>query len=155
MTGTVIALAGCGGEDGESGGAASAVTRPSASAADSEAEKILIKTRTRIPVGRILGGSVIGASAFCPGGTIKDMHGTAEIGLVDRTITCPDGTLRMGLDPQMPVGDAQRGPWRIVSGTGAYESWEGSGQMVVRYDPDDNSAHPATGRERYTGTVTR
>jgi hypothetical protein len=108
----------------------------------------------KIPVGKILNGSVIGGSAFCLGGTVKDQHGVPEIGLVDRTIACPDGTLRIGFDPQVPVGDTQRGPWRIISGTGTFERWEGSGQMVMRYDPSDNSAHPTSGRERYTGTVT-
>ena len=96
----------------------------------------------------------MGGSPFCPDGTFEDTHGTPEIGLVDRTITCPDGTLRMGFDPQVPVGDTQRGPWKIISGTGAYEGWGGSGQMVIRYDASDDSAHPASGRERYTGNVT-
>ena len=83
-----------------------------------------------------------------------DQHGTTDIGLVDRAITCQDGTLRMGFDPQVPVGNTQAGPWRIISGTGAYKGWEGRGQMVMRYDPRDESAHPTRGHERYRGTVT-
>jgi hypothetical protein len=102
----------------------------------------------------IVNGSTIGDSPFCPGGTAKDKHGTPEIGLVDRTITCSDGTLRMGFDPQEPVGDTQRGPWRIISGTGAYEAWEGSGEMKTTYDPSDDRKHPTRGRETFTGTVT-
>jgi hypothetical protein len=149
---TAIALAGCGGDDGD--GAAAHVKPAGPTATVAAAEPILIKTRVSLPAVRILKGSTIGGSSFCPGGTAKDEHGTPEVGLVDRTITCQDGSLRMGFDPQMPVGNAQRGPWRIISGTGAYDEWEGSGQMVMRYDPDDQSAHPTRGREAYTGTVT-
>ena len=107
-----------------------------------------------IPSGRILDGSTVGDSPVCAGGKVKDKHGTPEVGLVDRTITCPDGTLRMGFDPQKPVGDTQSGPWRFISGTGAYERWEGSGETEMTYDPNDNREHPTRGRERYTGTVT-
>jgi hypothetical protein len=152
---SAIALVGCGGADGGDG--AADITTPSSpeSAAADEAEPILIKTRTSIPTGEIVDGSTIGDSPFCPGGTVRDRHGTPEIGLVDRTITCQDGTLRMGFDPQVPVGDTQRGPWRIIGGTGAYDGWEGSGVMVMRYDPGDNRQHPTRGRERYTGTALR
>lgn len=150
---TAITLAGCGGRDGEDRTASAPTTSLRESAADSEAVPILIKTRVNIPTGKVLAGSTIGESSFCPGGTFKDKHGAYDIGLVERTMSCKDGTLRMGLDPQMPVGDAQRGPWRIISGTGAYAGWGGSGEMVIRYDPGDTPQHPTRGRERYTGTV--
>jgi hypothetical protein len=155
LTVAAIAVAGCGGGDGEDGAAGSPTTNSSDSASAGEPEQILIKTRLDAPTGKILDDSTIGDSPFCPGGTVRDRHGTPGIGLVDRTITCQDGTLRMGFDPQVPVGDTQSGPWRIVSGTGAYEGWQGSGEMVIRYDPSDNSQHPTNGRERFTGTVTR
>jgi hypothetical protein len=147
---TVIALPACGGggDEGDAPGASESV-------AGGEPEPILIKTRVNIPTGNVLDGSTIGDSPFCPGGTVKDTHGTPDIGLVDRTITCQDGTLRMGFDPHEPVNDTQSGKWRIVSGTGAYEGWMGSGQMEMKYDPSDNRKHPTRGRERYTGTVTR
>ena len=61
----------------------------------------------------------------------------------------------MGVDPYEPVGNTQSGPWRIVSGTGAYAGWTGSGQMKMTYDPSDTSAHPTRGSERYTGTAGR
>lgn len=154
LVASAIALPGCGAGEGKNS-AAGATTTPSASTPAGEAETIVIRTRTRIPVGKILQGSVVAGAPFCPGGTFKDEHGAPEVGLVDRTITCPDGTLRVGLDPQMPVGDTQSGPWRIVGGTGAYERWKGGGQMVMRYDASDDSAHPENGRERYTGSVTR
>jgi hypothetical protein len=151
---TAIALAACGG-GGDEGDAAGTTASPSESVAGGEAEPILIKTRVNLPAGKILDGSTIGDSPFCPGGTVRDKHGTPEIGLVDRTITCQDGTLRMGFDPHEPVNDTQSGPWRIIRGTGAYEGWKGSGQTEMKYDPSDNRKHPTRGRERYTGTVTR
>lgn len=119
------------------------------------AESILIKTRVTIPTGKVLEGSTVGNGPFCPSGTLADQHGTADIGLVDRTFTCPDGTLRIGFDPQTPVGDTQSGPWRIISGTGAYAGWSGGGQMLLKYDPTDKDPHPTHGEEKYTGTVSR
>jgi hypothetical protein len=107
-----------------------------------------------LPAVTILKGSTVGGSSFCPGGTAEDQHGTPGIGLVDRTITCRDGTLRMGFDPQLPTGDTQRGSWRIISGTGAYDGWAGRGVMVATYDPEDDSEHPTEWSERYTGSVT-
>jgi hypothetical protein len=150
-------LAGCGADDKrEQGGDTKKVTsRPTESATAGEGEPILIRTRVDIPTGKVVRGSTVGDSPFCPGGTFTDQHGTPDVGLVDRAMTCQDGTLRMGLDPEVPVGDTQSGPWRIISGTGAYDGWQGSGQMVVRYDPKDKSAHPTNFRERYRGTVTR
>jgi hypothetical protein len=74
-----------------------------------------------------------------------------SIGVVDRTLTCPGGTLRIGFDPGTPVEGTHSGPWRIVSGTGAYKGWQGSGQMEFDDRPvaDDDE-----GRETFTGTVT-
>ncbi len=143
---TMVAVTGCEGGDGED---------PGKSASVGAAEAILIRTRVDLPTVDILDGSTVGGSPFCPGGTATDQHGTPEIGLVDRTITCRDGTLRVGFDPGLPAGDTQRGPWRIISGTGAYEGWSGNGDMVMRYDPRDRRRHPTRGRERYTGAVTR
>jgi hypothetical protein len=150
-------LAGCGADDKreEAGDTKKATNRRTESATAGEGEPILIRTRVDIPTGKVVNGSTIGDSPFCPGGTFQDEHGAPDIGLVDRMMTCQDGTLRMGLDPEVPVGDTQSGPWRIISGTGAYDGWQGSGHMVVRYDPKDESAHPMKFRERYRGTVTR
>jgi hypothetical protein len=68
-----------------------------------------------------------------------------------RTITCPDGTVRVGFTPEVvPQGQTQTGSWTIVSGTGAFEGLGGSGEMEVVNDPDDSLA-----RETLTGTVTR
>jgi hypothetical protein len=119
-----MALAGCGSGDGDEGDTAGTTTSPSESDAGGTTDPILIRTRTNLPTGEILAGSTVGDAPFCPGGTVKDQHGTPEIGLVDRTITCRDGTLRMGFDPEVPEGDTQRGAWRIISGTGSYEGWK-------------------------------
>ena len=157
LTITAVGFAACGGDNGDpaSTTASPRVESGSPTSGGAEDEPILILTRMNIPTGKILDGSTIGDSPFCPAGTVKDKHGNPGIGLVDRTITCSDGTLRVGFDPQMPVGDTQSGPWRIISGTGAYEGWEGLGDTKMTYDPSDNRKHPSRGRERYTGTVTR
>jgi hypothetical protein len=85
--------------------------------------------------GEVLDGSFIGDSPFCPGGTFRDVHGPPEIGLVDRTFRCPDGRLRIGFSPGEPHGRTQAGPWRVISGTGAFKRWRGYGQMEMKYKP--------------------
>jgi hypothetical protein len=106
-----------------------------------------------IATGQVLEGSTLGGSPFCVGGTILDSHGSTDPGvwLIARTITCPDGKVRMDLTPEMPEGLNQTGSWKIVSGTGDFEGLRGSGEMEVVYDP--NPDEPAG--ETYTGTVTR
>jgi len=50
--------------------------------------------------------------------------------LIDRKITCPEGTLRIGFTPEVgpePQRQTQTGSWTIVSGTGAFEGLGGSG----------------------------
>ena len=109
-----------------------------------------------IATGKVLEGSTLGGSPFCDGGTILDTHGSPdpEVALIARTITCPEGTVRMDLTPEvshgMPQDLTQTGSWTIVSGTGAFEGLRGSGEMEIVYDPDPNA--PARGT--YTGTVT-
>ncbi len=149
-----LALTGCGASN-EDDVVADSTSGPSDSPSGAVSEPILITTRVNLPTGEILDGSNVDASPFCPGGTVADQHGTPEIGFVDRTITCSDGTLRVGFDPHEPVGDTQRGPWRLISGTGAYKGWEGGGDFVTTYDANDKRVHPSLGRERFTGTVTR
>jgi hypothetical protein len=73
-------------------------------------------------------------------------------GLIARTITCPDGTVRVGLTPEVgPQGPTGKGSWTIVSGTGAFNGLRGSGKMKVVSDPDEESL----ARETLTATVTR
>jgi hypothetical protein len=111
-----------------------------------------------IATGEVVEGSTLGDSPFCVGGTILDSHGAngPEVALIARTITCPDGEVRMNLTPEVSQELSsqdltQTGSWKIVSGTGAYEGLRGSGEMEIVYDPDPNE--PARGT--YTGTVTR
>jgi len=149
LVGALLA-GGCGGEDD---------TDPEPRA---EPEQVEIITRVTIAptpgaeviaTGDVLKGSTLGDSPFCVGGTIQDSHGSTdpEVWLIARTITCPDGEVRMDVTPDMPDGLKQTGSWEIVSGTGAFEGLQGSGEMEVTYDP--NPDEPAA--ETYTGTATR
>jgi hypothetical protein len=65
---SLLGIAACGGDDGDEGGT---------TAAESD-KPILIKTRVDIPTGEVLGGSTIGDSPFCPGGTFRDKHGSED-----------------------------------------------------------------------------
>lgn len=152
VTVTAIGFAACGGDDGDAGGmtATGDVEARSPPATDG-GEAILIKTSVSIPAGEVLDGSSIGDTPFCPGGTFTDQHGDENIGLVDRTFRCPDGTLRIGFTPGVPQGDTQAGPWRVLGGTGAFEELQGSGQMEIRYERGSDTK----GRETFTGTVAR
>jgi hypothetical protein len=74
--------------------------------------------------------------------------------LIDRKITCPDGTVRIGLTPEVGAesqGQTQRGSWTIVSGTEAFEGLGGSGKSEAVYGPTPSSPVGDT----LTGTVTR
>jgi len=110
-----------------------------------------------IATGEVVDGSTLGGSRFCVAGTILDTHGSPdpEVALIARTITCPEGRVRMDITPDVSQGMSQdltqTGSWTIVSGTGAFEGLHGSGQMEIVYDPDP--AAPARGT--YTGTATR
>jgi hypothetical protein len=151
LTVTAVGLAACG-DDRDANGAATTSGADTDLADPAEgSEEIVIKTDLNIPTGEVLGGSSIGDSPFCPGGTFRDKDGNDEIGFLDRTYRCPDGSLRMGFSPHEPQGLTQTGPWEIVSGTGAYEGMEGSGQMEVTF----KSANSDQGRETFTGTVAR
>lgn len=75
-----------------------------------------------------------------------------RVAAIARTITCPDGTMRIELAPEVePQGETQTGSWTIVDGTGAFEGLHGSGAMEVVYGLDADS--PA--RETLTGAVAR
>ncbi len=154
-----LVLGACGRHEGNAGGtnAASATGRPG--------KQIVIRTTLSIAAesgaqtiatGEVLEGSTLGGDPFCDGGTVLDIHGDADFvkayGLIDSTITCPDGNVRMGIAPTYgpdgtPTG---RGSWKIVGGTGAFEGLRGAGEEKIVYDPNDESV----GRETLTGTVT-
>ena len=109
-----------------------------------------------IATGVVLDGSTLREAPFCPGGTVRDTHASndpavAQLGLIDRTITCPDGTVRLVFTPGQAQGDVQSGVWTIVGGTGAFERIQGTGTMETVYDETD----PALAEETLTGTVTQ
>jgi len=108
-------------------------------------------------LGCVVEGSTLGGSPCCVGGTILDTHASSdpEVALIARTITCPEGGGRTDIAPEVAQGVpqdlTQTGSWTMVSGTGAFESLRGSGQMEVVYDPDLSA--PARGT--HAGTVSR
>jgi hypothetical protein len=106
--------------------------------------------------GDVLDGSTVGGEPFCVDGTTEDRHANEDPamephGLLDRTFTCADGTVRMGFTPGRPQGLTQGGSWTIVSGTGAYQGLRGSGEMEVTYDPDND----ALAHETLIGIITQ
>ena len=109
---------------------------------------------SNVSAGEVLDGSSIGDSSFCPGGAFRDAHGDdPDIGLVLRTFDCPDGGLRIGFTPGPPTTPrTQAGPWRVLSGTGAFEDLRGNGPMEIKYEPHTRATE---GRETFTGTVAR
>jgi hypothetical protein len=158
-------VGGCGDDGADDNGAATTPTVDGAAADPGEGgEEIVIKTHVVIDIpeggpqpgksiseGEVLGGSSLGDSPFCPGGTFSDLHSDdPEIGLVDRTFDCPDGSLRIGFTPGVPEGRTQAGPWRVVSGTGAFEGLHAHGEVEIEYEPGSRSSE---GRETFTGTA--
>jgi hypothetical protein len=155
VVGCVLPIGACGGgEDGVSEPDATSTSGPRDEAIVIRTSLTVAATSGAEPIatGEVLQGSTLGGSPFCAGGTILDSHASADpavekLGLVDRAITCRDGTVRMVFTPEPPQG----GSWTIVSGTGPFEGLHGSGEFQVTYDPDDD----ALARETYTGNVTR
>jgi hypothetical protein len=151
-----VLLGACGqGEDGAS-------DRSAASTTTQRGEPIVIQTSVTIAAeeraeviatGEVLEGSTLGSSPFCVGGTIVDVHGSPdpEMWLIARTITCPEGSVRVDFRPEVPQGLTQTGSWEIVSGTGDFEGMSGGGELEIAYDPDPE----APARETYTGTATQ
>ena len=98
----VLFLGGCGGdEDDAADTSAASTTAP-------RGEPIVIRARLfiaaeegaePIATGEVLEGSTLGGSPFCVDGTILDSHGSRdpEVLLIARTITCPDGRVRLTL----------------------------------------------------------
>jgi hypothetical protein len=154
-----------GGEDRES-------EKSGASTAQRRSEAVSIRTSLAVAAtegaeptatGEVLEGSTLGGSPFCVGGTIRDSHASSAAvelyGPIARTISCPNGTVKIGLSPTVngvtpgppPEGPTQTGSWTLVSGTGAFEGLRGSGKLETTYDPDDDTL----AQETLTGTVTR
>ena len=151
----VIFLAACGGEDDD------AANTSATSSTAPRAGRIVIRTRMviaaeegsePIATGEVLERSTVEDAPFCAGGTIRDSHGSTDptVALIDRTITCPNGTVRLDLRPEVgPEGPTGKGSWTIVSGTGAFKALRGGGKLTVVPDADDESL----GRETLTGSL--
>lgn len=155
-----LVLGACGGDASEGGAAGTG--------AASTTEPLVIRTRMLVAateradipaIGEVLEGSTLGNVPFCVGGTVEDRHASDDpaaepYGLLDRTITCPDGTVRVGFTPKVTPehtpGLIQAGSWIIFSGTGAFERLRGNGEMETTYDPVDGSV----AQETLIGTVT-
>jgi hypothetical protein len=157
----------CGGGEGDASETAVTDERESTSGGEAGGESMLIKTNVKINIpeggpvsgttiskGEVLGGSSIADTPLCPGGTFRDQHGDdPAIGLVLRTFDCPDGSLRIGITPGPPTTPrTQAGPWRVLSGTGAFEGLQGDGQVEITYEPGTRATE---GRETFTGTVSQ
>jgi hypothetical protein len=140
---TALGLAACGDGDESS---------TSADSAESSEEIVIVthivfpRQGEGTPSGEIVGGSTIGDSPFCPGGSFRDGPGQDAYD-VEKNIDCPDGTLTIGFSPGEPAGHKQTGPWEVLGGTGAYEGLQGEGEMEV-------TGSDREGRETFTGTVT-
>ena len=109
---------------------------------------ILIETRitdARAHTGEVLDGSLLGESAFCPGGTST---GSSQGAVITTIFECPEGTLTVTYAPTQ-FSLVQSSPWEIASGTGSFEGLIGGGSMVAAFGPED----PDSGREIFTGTV--
>jgi hypothetical protein len=115
-------------------------------------ESILIKTRIKGFAGKVLTGSVIGDSPFCPGGTVRHEDGNPDIGFpAVNVFLCPDGQLRIGFGPGPDQMDSavQTSYWKILEGSGSLAGVSGDGQMTVRFE----TAGSSEGEETFTGRV--
>ena len=147
-----LGLAACGDDDRDAAGTTAPDVEASAPPATDEA--ILIRTRVNIPTGEVLSGSSIGDSPFCPGGTFRDRHGNDDkrrprVGGPD--LSLPRRQPEDRLHPGRSAGRTQTGPWKVLSGTGAFEGLQGSGQMETKYEGSSDRK----GHETFTGTVAR
>jgi len=113
--------------------------------------------------GKVLEGSTLGAAPFCIGGTIEERHAdpnAAPLRFLNRTISCPDGTVTLGVTPEVgltpepPKDRPQGGSWTIVGGTGTFEALRGGGEMEVTYDPSNEPGKESLARATLTGIVT-
>ena len=140
-----IGLAACGGDTGSE---VRTVTVPAVEQDTTTGDAILIETRitdARAHTGEVLSGSLIGESAFCPGGKTS---GGSEGAVITSTFRCADGSLKVSYSP-IQHSLVQGAEWEVVSGTGSYEGLRGGGSMVARFGSKD----PDEGRETFTGTV--
>ena len=111
---------------------------------------VLIETRVtdaRRHTGEVLGGSVLGESAFCRGGKTS---GGSEGPTITTTFHCARGTLKVQYAPTQR-SLVQGAEWGVVSGTGTFKGLRGGGSMVAKFESDN----PDSGGETFTGTIAK
>jgi hypothetical protein len=144
-----LGIAACGDDSGEVRTVTVDTPAPTAEAPSGIGDAILIETRIPDPkkhTGEVLDGSVIGESAFCPGGKTK---GGSTGGTITATFQCPRGSLTVSYSPTQR-SLVQSSDWKVVSATGNFKGLDGGGWMVANFGSDD----PENGGETFTGTVT-
>jgi hypothetical protein len=158
----VLFLGACGGEEKDAVNT-NAATAPAGEPIVIRATLIVAAEEGAEPIatGTVREGSTLGGTPFCVGGTILESHASLDpkmkAYLIDRKITCPDGTVRIGFTPEVGAGPdpegqtPQKGVWTIVSGTGEYEGLSGSGKSEAVYGANPSSPVRST----FTGTVAR
>jgi hypothetical protein len=157
LTISVTGLAACGDDGGDVGSARESTVAPSTAInvttpAQGDRESILIKTQIRGFAGKVLAGSVIGDSPFCPGGTVRHEHGSPEIGFpAINVFRCGDGQLKIGFGPgpDQMNNRVQTSGWKILEGSGRFAGISGDGQMKVMF----SDAVASNGQETFRGTV--
>ena len=154
MAASLTACGQDGGDDASDAGAhRSASGEPRATTtAPRPGESILIKTRFSAFRGKVLDGSVLGDSPFCPGGTVRHEHGSPELGFpAINVFDCADGRLRIGFGPGPDQLDnaVQTSSWEVIDGNGSFAGMSGEGQMTVRLA----RAGATKGQETFTGKV--
>jgi hypothetical protein len=156
---TLTACDHAGGNEGRETGPSDAETQPSPSAgtqvttpAAGPGESMLIKTRITGFKGRVLAGSHIGDSPFCPGGTVRHDHGSPDIGFpAINVFHCTDAQLRIGFGPgsDQSSNTVQTSGWEILDGSGRFAGMTGHGQMKVRWE----RTGAIKGQETFKGKV--
>ncbi len=154
---SALVLGGCGEDDAaETASPSPSLESQSATSLIDGQEEVLIKTYANlqdvVDAGKVLDGSSLGNMPFCPKGTFSGGHGNTTNGWLDHTFECSDGTLTIAFDPRNMKKRSASGPWTVLSGTGAYQGMQGSGQMVTKFPAD-----PALmeGHETFTGTISQ
>ena len=154
-------LSSCGGEaksDGSSAGPSPTVPTNGSSGTDAattfdgESDPILIKTSIDGPTGKVVAGSVLRQSAFCPGGTVRHDRGSPEIGFpAVNVFSCADGQLKIGFGPgrEQMSNSVQTSDWKILTGSGRFAGLTGNGQMIVQWSGADSTK----GQETFVGRV--
>ncbi len=163
---TAIGLAGCADDDGDEGETTAGADQTATTTAGGETgataeeggEPILIETNVTFlenptakaeTQGEVLPGSTLGDAPFCVGGTFSDRHGEPPLGLVVKTIRCPNGGLTITFSPTQP-SLKQSGDWEVVTGSGGFEGLSGGGEFEAVLESKGGE-----GRETFTGTVSR